>query len=220
MSNQTLSITQEIYDYILAVSLREHETMKALRTETMQLPESEMQISPEQGQFMQMLVKLINARRTIEVGVFTGYSSLAVALALPDDGHIVACDVSEEWTTIARHYWSRAGISHKIDLRLAPAADTLHHLLEAGQADSFDFAFIDADKPSYETYYELCLKLLRQGGLIMLDNTLWEGKVVDKNLVDPNLNAIQAINKKLFADDRIDLCLLPISDGISLARKK
>jgi predicted O-methyltransferase YrrM len=219
MSNQTLSITPELYDYLLSVSLREHPALTSLRAETMKLAESEMQISPEQGQFMQLLVKLMGAKRTLEVGVFTGYSALAVALALPAGGQVVACDVSEVWTSIGRRHWEQAGIASKIDLRLAPATETLRQLVAEGQAGAFDFAFIDADKPGYDSYYEGCLKLIRPGGLIMFDNTLWSGRVARGNLEDKDVTALRALNKKLLSDERIDLSLLPLSDGVTLVRK-
>jgi len=179
-----------------------------------------MQISPEQGQFMRFLAKLIGAKRCLEVGVFTGYSSLSVALALPENGQIIACDISEEWTAIARRYWKKAGVASKIDLRLAPATTTLQKLLSQGEANRFDFAFIDANKTDYDTYYERCLELLRPGGLLLIDNTLWDGKVCDLAIEDEDTLAIRALNKKLLSDERIDLCLLPISDGVTLARKR
>ncbi|MFQ5445461.1 MAG: class I SAM-dependent methyltransferase [Saprospiraceae bacterium] len=219
MSNQTLAITPEIYDYLLSVSLREHPVLANLRSETMKLAEANMQISPEQGQFMQLIVRLMGAKRCIEVGVFTGYSSLAIAMALPPGGQIIACDVSDEWAAIARRHWEKAGVAGKIDLRLAPAADTLRQLLENGEAATFDFVFIDADKPGYDGYYERCLKLIRPGGLIMFDNTLWSGKVVDENSGDPDVQAIRALNAKLHRDERIELSLLPLSDGVTLVRK-
>jgi predicted O-methyltransferase YrrM len=220
MSRQTLSLTPELYQYILDVSLRENSALTELREFTLSLEEANMQISPEQGQFMQMLVKLMGARNCIEVGVFTGYSSLAVALALPADGKIVACDVSEEWTSIGKRFWKKAGVSEKIDLRIAPAADTLQQLLDQGLAGTYDFAFIDADKTGYDSYYELCLQLLRPGGLILFDNTLWSGKVVDENSEDEDVKAIRALNAKLHRDERIDLCLLPLSDGVTMVRKR
>ncbi|MAT53890.1 MAG: SAM-dependent methyltransferase [Saprospirales bacterium] len=220
MSRQTLSLTPELYQYILDVSLRENPVLTELREFTLSLEEANMQISPEQGQFMQMLVKLMGARNCIEVGVFTGYSSLAVALALPADGKIIACDVSEEWTSIGKRFWKKAGVSEKIDLRIAPAADTLQQLLDQGLAATFDFAFIDADKTGYDSYYELCLQLLRPGGLILFDNTLWSGKVVEENSEDEDVKAIQALNAKLHRDERIDLCLLPLSDGVTMVRKR
>ncbi|TAK37697.1 MAG: SAM-dependent methyltransferase [Saprospiraceae bacterium] len=219
MSNQTLSITPELYDYLLSVSLREHPVQASLRAETMKLAESEMQISPEQGQFMQFLVKLMGAKRTLEVGVFTGYSALSVALALPSDGQIIACDISEKWTSIGRRHWQRANVASKIDLRLAPAIETLQQLVTEEQSGTFDFAFIDADKPGYDDYYELCLKLIRTGGLILFDNTLWSGRVARENLEDENVSALRALNKKLLSDERIDLSLLPLSDGVTLVRK-
>ncbi len=220
MSRKTLSLTPELYDYILSVGVREHPLLTALRRETGQLEEANMQISPEQGQFMQILVKLMGAKNCIEVGVFTGYSTLATALALPADGKIVACDINEQWTSIARQYWQRAGVAEKIDLHLAPAIETLQRLLEEGRTGSFDFAFIDADKTGYDSYYELCLQLLRPGGLILFDNTLWSGKVVEENSQDEDVKAIRALNAKLHRDERIDLCLLPLSDGVTMVRKQ
>jgi caffeoyl-CoA O-methyltransferase len=179
-----------------------------------------MQISPEQGQFMALLVKLIGARRTLEIGVFTGYSALSVALALPDDGKIVACDVNEEWTTMARKFWQKAGVAHRIDLRLAPALQTLDALLAEGGAGQYDFAFIDADKTGYAAYYERCLQLMRRGGLIAVDNTLWSGSVVDPSVQDDDTRALRAFNDQLHGDERIDLSLLPVGDGLTLARKR
>jgi predicted O-methyltransferase YrrM len=178
-----------------------------------------MQISPEQGQFMALLVKLIGAKKTLEIGVFTGYSSLVVALALPADGKIVACDVSEEYTNIARRYWQQAGVEDKIDLHIAPALETLDHLLAAGEAGTFDFAFIDADKGNYENYYERSLQLIRPGGLIAIDNVLWSGKVADTEIQDNQTNKIRAVNRKLHQDSRITLSLVPIADGLTLAMK-
>lgn len=219
MSTRTLNIDDTLYRYILDVSLREHPVQAELREAMLGHPYANMQISPEQGQFMAMLARLAGARRTLEIGVFTGYSALSVALALPDDGRIVACDVSAEYTDVARSYWERAGIAHKIDLRLAPAANTLDALLEEGRAGEFDFAFIDADKGGYDAYYERCLRLLRAGGLIAIDNTLWSGKVAYP-ADEGDTAAIQALNRKLHNDERIDLSLLPIGDGLTLARKR
>ena len=219
MSDRTLNLDDALYQYLLEVSLREHPVLAKLRALTHQHPLARMQISPEQGQFMALLVKLIAARRTLEIGVFTGYSALAVALALPQDGCIVACDVSREYTDVARTYWEKAGVAAKIDLRLAPAVDTLDGLIAAGHAGRFDFAFIDADKTSYDAYYERCLTLLRQGGLIAIDNVLWGGRVAHP-AEDDDTAAIQALNRKLHGDARIDLSLLPISDGLTLARKR
>lgn len=220
MSNRTLQVTDEVYDYLLDVSLREPAILKELRERTAEHPRSRMQISPEQGQFMALLVSLMDARRCLEIGVFTGYSSLAIALALPDDGRIFACDVSEEYTAIAREFWRRAGVADKIDLRLAPATDTLDELLEEGETGTFDFAFIDADKTSYLGYFERCMALLRPGGLIAVDNTLWSGRLVDEREQDQDSNALREFNRTLYGDDRIDLSLVPIGDGLTLARKR
>ena len=219
MSKQTLGLEQNLYDYLLAVSLRESTILTQLRQETAQMPRSIMQISPEQGQFMALLVKLIGAKKTLEIGVFTGYSSLVVALALPADGKIVACDVSEEYTSIAVRYWQQAGVADKIDLHIAPALETLDNLLTAGEAGSFDFAFIDADKGNYDNYYELCLELIRPGGLIAIDNVLWSGKVAETEIQDNQTNKIRALNRKLHQDSRITLSLVPIADGLTLAMK-
>ena len=215
-----LGLSEALYDYILSVSLREADVLRRLREETARMPLAIMQIAPEQGQFMALIVELMGAKRTLEVGVFTGYSSLAVALALPDDGHITACDVSEEWTAIARRYWAEAGVAHKIDLRLAPAIETLDALLVDGQAGSYDFAFIDAEKTEYADYYERVLQLLRQGGLVAIDNVLWNGAVADPTDDKEDTNAIRAFNEKLRDDDRVSLSLLPLADGLTLARKR
>jgi predicted O-methyltransferase YrrM len=219
MIKQTLGLEQSLYDYLLSVSLREPTILTQLRQETSQLPMSRMQISPEQGQFMALLVKLIGAKKTLEVGVFTGYSSLVVALALPADGKIVACDVSEEYTSVARRYWQQAGVADKIDLHIAPALETLDNLLTAGERETFDFAFIDADKGNYENYYERCLELIRPGGLIAIDNVLWSGKVADTEIQDNQTNKIRDLNRKLHEDSRITLSLVPIADGLTLAMK-
>ena len=219
MSKQTLGLEQSLYDYLLSVSLREPTILTQLRQETAQMPRSIMQISPEQGQFMALLVKLIGAKKTLEVGVFTGYSSLVVALALPADGKIVACDVSEEYTSVARRYWQDAGVADKIDLHIAPALETLDNLLTTGEAGTFDFAFIDADKGNYENYYERCLELIRPGGLIAIDNVLWSGKVADTEIQDNQTNKIRDLNRKLHEDSRITLSLVPIADGLTLAMK-
>ncbi|HWQ36811.1 MAG TPA: class I SAM-dependent methyltransferase [Blastocatellia bacterium] len=220
LSGKYTALDDQFYEYLLSVSLGEPELLRELREETARHPQGVMQIAPDQGQLMQMLVRLLGARRTLEVGVFTGYSSLSVALALPDDGRIIACDVSEEFTAIARRYWQRAGVAHKIDLRLAPALETLDGLLVEGQAGTFDFAFIDADKENYDGYYERALQLVRPGGLIAIDNVLWHGKVIDPQAQDEDTRAIRALNEKLRDDDRILLSLLSISDGLTLALKK
>lgn len=219
MSRRTLNLDDSLYAYLLEVSLREHPVLRELREATAHHPDAGMQIAPEQGQFMALLARLISARRTLEIGVFTGYSALAVALALPDDGMVLACDVSREYTQLARPYWERAGVINKIDLRLAPALDTLDALLADHQAERFDFAFIDADKTGYDAYYERCLALLRPGGLIAIDNVLWGGRVAQA-ANDPGTLAIQRLNLKLRDDPRIDLSLVPIADGLTLARKR
>jgi caffeoyl-CoA O-methyltransferase len=220
MSNRTLSITDSLADYILANSLRESDLLKKLREETAYDAMARMQIAPEQGQFMSLLVKLINAKNAIEVGTFTGYSSLCIAAALPNDGKLVACDVSEKWTAIAKHYWEMAGVAHKIELHLQPATTTLQTLINNQQHNHFDFAFIDADKPNYDNYYELCLQLVRPNGLIVIDNVLWGGDVADEAINDADTCAIRALNKKLLGDDRIELSLLPMADGLTLVLKK
>ncbi len=220
MSSRTLSVTDDIHRYILEHSVREPEVLARLREVTAAMPDAAMQIGPEQGQFMALLVRLIGARRCIEVGTFTGYSSLVVALALPHDGRIIACDVSREWTSIAQQFWREAGVADKIDLRLQPASQTLAELAAAGGAKQFDFAFIDADKTGYVGYYEQLLPLLRPGGLIVADNTLWSGRVADGARNDADTVAMRAFNDKLLADERIDLSLVPIGDGLTLARKR
>lgn len=220
MSNQTISLTDTLHQYLLDASLREPEVLRALREETATLSTANMQIAPEQGQFMALLVQLCGVRNIIEVGVYTGYSSLAMALALPENGRLLACDVSEEYTNIAQRYWSEAGVSSKIDLHLAPAAETLQTLRDDGAAGRFDMAFIDADKAGYDAYYEHCLALLRQGGLIAVDNVLWGGSVIDPDKQDEDTCAIRAFNQKLLADQRVDISLVPIGDGLMLARKR
>ena len=220
MAARVLTFDDRLHDYLIAHSAREHPVLAALREETRKHRYAGMQIGADQGALMALLIKLIDARRTIEVGVFTGYSALAVALALPDDGRILACDVSEQWTAIARRFWREAGVEHKIELKLQPAARTLEQLLAAGEAGRYDFAFVDADKPAYDTYYELLLKLLRPGGLMALDNTLWSGAVANPNEREPNTAALRALNDKLHRDERIDLSLLPVGDGLTLARKR
>ncbi|MBV7337792.1 class I SAM-dependent methyltransferase [Chloroflexi bacterium TSY] len=221
MSRRPTNLTSDLHDYLLSVSVREVNILAELREETAALGGvAGMQISAEQGQFMQLLVRLIGAKRTLEVGVFTGYSSLAVAMALPEDGQIIACDVSEEWASIGRRYWQKAGVGHKIALNLGPATDTLQKLLDQGGADQFDFAFIDADKENYDTYYERCLQLVRVGGLIGIDNVLWGGSVIDDERQDADTKAIRALNKKLHGDERVDISLVPIGDGLTLLRKR
>ncbi len=220
MSTRTIGLDDRLYDYLLSVSLRDSELLARLRAETARDAMARMQVSPEQGQFMALLVELIGARTTLELGVFTGYSSLCVALTLPDDGRIVACDVSERWTDVGRRYWKEAGVEHKIDLRIAPALETLDSLIAEGRAGSFDFAFIDADKGNYTEYYERCLTLVRPGGLIAVDNTLWSGAVADAADEGDDTLAIRALNEHIHADERVTMSLLPIGDGLTLAVKR
>ena len=219
MANKTLSLSNALYAYLVEHSVREPEILQRLRAETAQDSMSMMQIGPEQGQFMQLLVRLMGAKNCLEIGVFTGYSSLAVALVLPADGHIVACDVSQKWTAIARKYWQEARVAAKIDLRIAPALSTLDELIASGKAGCFDFAFIDADKINYLNYYERALTLVRTGGLIAVDNTLWGGQVLDKNSKSDDTQTIRRFNERLRSDPRIHLSLLPIGDGLTLALK-
>ena len=220
MSSRTISMNDALWEYLHRVSLRESDVQRRLREETATLEWAGMQISPEQGQFMGMLVGLMGARRAIEVGVFTGYSALGVALALPEDGELVACDVSEEWTAIARRYWAEAGVAGKIRLELAPAGETLTALVEEDRSGEFDIAFIDADKTGYDLYYESCLELLRPGGLVLIDNVLWGGAVADEDNQSEDTVALRALNAKLKGDSRIELCMLPIGDGLTLTRKQ
>ncbi|MEX0747313.1 MAG: class I SAM-dependent methyltransferase [Rhodothermales bacterium] len=220
MSNRTIGLSDELYAYITGHTLREADVLRRLREETASHPEAKMQIAPEQGQFMALLVQMIRAERTLEVGVFTGYSSTAVALALPEHGRVVACDVSEEYTSVARRYWKEAGVDHKIELNIAPAVETLDRLLRENRQETFDFAFIDADKEQYDAYYERCLALMRRGGVIALDNMLAGGRVADPTRDDPAAEAIRRMNDKLQADDRVSISLVPIADGLSLALKR
>ena len=220
MANKTIGISDELAAYVVKVGAREPEILARLREETAAIPQHGMQIAPEEGAFLAMLVELTGARRCIEIGTFTGYSSMAVALALPEDGQLVCCDVSEEWTSLARKYWGEAGVAGKIDLRIAPATETLDQLLADGEEGAYDFAFIDADKTGYDGYYERLLRLVRPGGLIAIDNTLWGGAVLDQDTEDEDTRAIQALNTKLAGDARITLCLLPVADGVTLARRR
>jgi len=220
MSNRTLSLTDQIYKYLIEHSLRESEPLRKLRTITQQHELARMQIAPEQGQFMALLVELLAIKRIIEVGTFTGYSALAMAQALPADGQIICCDISKEWTDIGKTSWQEAGVSSKIDLRIAPALETLDALLANGNERKFDMAFVDADKSNYLVYYEKCLQLLTPGGLLVFDNTLWNGDVADEAVQDADTVAIRALNDQLHQDDRISLSLVPIGDGLTLARKR
>lgn len=220
MSNKTLGLDPALYDYLLSVSLRESDILKQLRAETAAHPWSRMQIAPEQGQFMGLLVELMGVTKALEIGVFTGYSSLSVALALPANGQLIACDVNQDFTAIARRYWEMAGVADKIDLHLAPALETLEKLLAANQAGTFDFVFIDADKTNYSAYYERSLQLLRVGGLMLVDNVLWGGNVLNPQTEDADTLAIQAFNRKIFQDQRVSISLVPIGDGLTLIRKR
>ncbi len=219
MQKKTLGLDNQLYDYLLSTSLREPELLQQLRQETANHPRAIMQIAPEQGQFMALLVQLMGATKTLEIGVFTGYSALCVALALPPQGKIIALDVSEEYTAIARRYWQQAGVADKIDLRLAPALDSLDQLLVT-DTGTFDFAFIDADKANYDAYYERALQLVRPGGLIAVDNVLWDGQVADNQFQDRSTKSIRALNKKLHHDERVTISLVTISDGLTLCIKR
>lgn len=219
MSIKTITLTDRLYRYMLSVSLREPEVLRKLREETEIHPLGRMQIAPEQGQFMAMLVKLIGARRCLEIGVFTGYSSLSVALALPSDGKLIALDMNADWTAIARRYWQLAGVADKIELRLAPALTSLEQLEATNNTNAFDFIFIDADKANYTNYFGYAMRLLRPGGLIAIDNVLWSGDVADPSINDKETSALRAFNEQLHHDKRIDLSMIPIGDGLTLARK-
>jgi predicted O-methyltransferase YrrM len=220
MANSTLGLEHQLYNYLLSISLREPDILASLREETAKHPMGMMQIAPEQGQFMELVVQLMGATKTLEIGVFTGYSSLCVALALPPNGQIIACDVSEEYTAIARRYWEAAGVANKISLQLGPAINTLDKLIAEGQAGTFDFAFIDADKENYEAYFERSLQLVRNGGLIVIDNVLWSGRVADPQVQDESTTAIRTFNDKLRNDPRVTLSVVPIADGLTLALKR
>lgn len=220
MSTTTLNLTEDLRNYLLSVSLRESPILTELRAVTAKLPQGYMQISPEQSQFMALLVRLIQPKKLLEIGVYTGYSALTVALASSPSAKIIACDVSKEWTDIAQKYWEKAGVAEKIELRLGPASETLDKLLQENQANTFDFIFIDADKKGYDNYYEKSLQLLRSGGLILLDNMLQQGRVAEKNSQDETVVAIQKLNEKIHHDSRVELSLLPISDGLTLVMKK
>ena len=219
MGKPSITLDEPLYDYLLSVSLRDCDIKKKLREDTNKLEMGMMQISADQGQFMAMLVKLISAKSIIEIGTFTGYSALCMAESLPDDGYIVACDVSTEWTDTAKPYWKKAGVEKKINLRIAPAIETLNQLIDEGKTGCFDFAFIDADKVNQLKYYELCLQLLKPGGLLCIDNTLWGGSVIDPGINDENTVAIREFNNFVYKDNRVDISLVPIGDGLTLARK-
>jgi predicted O-methyltransferase YrrM len=218
MANASIGLDERLHAYLLEVGVREHEVLRRLREETAALPQSSMQVAPEEGAFLALLVRILGARKVLEVGTFTGYSSTAMALALPADGRIICCDLSKEWTDVARRAWADAGIADRVDLRLGPALDTLEQLLEAGEAGSFDLAFIDADKANYGGYYEAALRLVRQGGVIAIDNVLWSGRVADPGVTDDDTNAIRALNDAIASDDRVDIATIPLADGVTLAR--
>ena len=220
MSSRTINMSDKLLAYLRENALREPKLFRRLRAETAKLPDASMQISPEQGQFMMLLVELLDCRRAVEIGTFTGYSALCVASAMPEDGRLIACDIREEWTNVARRYWREAGVDHKIDLRLAPAAETLAELLAEGRSDSFDFAFIDADKTGYPGYYEQCLTLLRSGGLLAIDNALWGGRVADETANDADTVTIRELTLKARDDERVTASLIPIGDGLLLLRKR
>jgi predicted O-methyltransferase YrrM len=220
VSRRTIRLDDRTFEYLLAHSLREPPALAALRAETASHPKANMQIAPEQGQFMQLLVRLMGARRAIEVGVFTGYSSLAVMLAMPPDGRLLALDVSPAYTAVARRHWQAAGVADRIELVIAPAKNTLDARIAAGEAGQYDFAFVDADKTGYLEYYERLLVLLRPGGLIVVDNTLWDGEVANPANRDEDTVALREFNEALHKDPRIDLALLPVGDGLTLARRR
>jgi len=215
--NKTISVSDTLYSYLLDNSLREPEILRRLREENADHPKSEFQIAPEQGQFMRLLVQALGIKRAIEVGVFTGYSALSVALAMPPDGRLIACDISEEFTNVAKRYWEEAGVAQKIDFRLGPALETLDSLIRAGQAGSYDFVFIDADKVNYLAYYERAIALVRHGGLVAIDNTLWYGYVADTSKKDTDTESIRALNRRVLEDNRVLASLLPLADGLTLA---
>ena len=220
MSNRSIVLDDPLYEYLLAVSLRESDVLRRLREETAALPQHNMQIAPEQGQFMALLAELIGARKCLEIGTFTGYSALAVAAVLPEDGTLIACDISEDFTSHAKPFWREAGVAGRIDLRIGPALDTLDALIADGETGSFDFAFIDADKANYQGYFQRVLDLVRGGGLICVDNVLWHGAVIDPARNDEDTEAIRAFNASLTRDPRVSLSLVPIGDGLTLARKR
>ena len=220
MSGRSPFLDERVEAYLENTNRQEHPVLAKLRAETLNVEDSGMQIGPDQGRYMQLLVALLGAKRYLEIGVYTGYSSLAVAMALPPDGSVVACDMSEEWTSIARRYWKEAGLEKQIDLRLAPALETLDGLLRDGAAGSFDLAFIDADKQNVDAYYERCLQLLRVGGLVLVDNVLWSGRVADPKDTDETTAALRALNLKVRDDARVDSALVAVGDGLLMARKR
>ncbi len=220
MASNTLGLSPELNDYLIKTSVKDTDVQRRLREESRTLPEFECASPPEQAQLFRLLVELLGIKKVIEIGTFTGYFALTLALALPEDGTITCCDVNEEWTGIGKRYWQEAGIADKVDLRIAPAVETLDNLLAGGRGGTFDLAFIDADKGNYDSYYERCLKLVKQGGLVAIDNVLWDGKVADPSITDESTSAIRALNEKISKDDRVTACIVPIGDGLTLCRVK
>lgn len=220
MSIETTNLTEELYEYLRKISLREPAVLKKLRSETQTMSGAIMQISPEAGQFMALLIELMGAKKTLDIGTFTGYSALVVALALPADGKVISCDVDVNTTNVAKKFWQAAGASDKISLVIGKANETLQKLIDNNEAGTFDFAFIDADKTNYDVYYEQALALLRRGGLIAIDNVLWDGKVADLDINDPATKALRALNAKLLQDERVTISMIPIGDGVTLAKKR
>jgi predicted O-methyltransferase YrrM len=220
MANTSIGLPPDVHDYLVAHGVREPEILKRLREETRAIPQHNMQIAPEQGAFLALLVELTGAKRCLEIGTFTGYSSLIVALAMPPDGTMVCCDVSDEWTAVARRYWAEAGVADRIDLRLAPALETLDQLLASGAANTFDFAFVDARKTEYPDYHERVVQLLRPGGLAAYDNVLWSGRVADDDVTDDDTKGLRRLNDRLAGDERVTVSMLPLADGVTLARKR
>lgn len=220
MEEPKVAMNNRLFEYLLSVSLRENGVLKKLRDETAKDPMSVLQISPDQGQFMALLVKLMGATRVLEVGTFTGYSALSMALALPEEGQLVTLDINKQWTDMARRYWQQAGVAEKIRLYLAPALDTMDSLLTEGQAEQYDIIFIDADKTNYGAYYETGLRLLRTGGLILLDNVLWRGKIIDETIQDADTKALRELNTKVYSDERVDISMIQIGDGMTMIYKR
>ena len=220
MSNVSIGLAPDLHAYLVARGVREPEILRRLRDETASLPQHNMQIAPEQGAFMALLVRLAGARRAIELGTFTGYSSLAVLLAMPPDGTMVCCDISDEWTSVARRYWAEAGVADRVDLRLAPALETLDALLAGGAAGTFDFAFIDASKRDYPDYHERIVQLLGSGGLAVYDNVLWDGGVIDESMTDEDTLGVRRLNDRLATDERVVVSMIPVGDGLTLALKR
>lgn len=216
----TINLSPDIYRYLLDNSVREPKVLADLRIETHKLSDSKMQISPEQGQFMALLMHIMGAKKTLDIGTFTGYSALAVALALPQDSKVVTFDVSEEWTNVARQFWQQAGVADKIELKLGSARESLDAMIANGETNTYDFAFIDADKANYDHYYEQALQLVRPGGVIAIDNVLWSGRVADADENDESTSSIRHLNTKIFRDERVSISMLPMGDGLTLARKR